>query len=124
LIGVHDERTIRLGGRVLSAEDFQAIVVANRGGRLIRLGDVANVHVGIEEPRTQALFGDKEAVGIDIKKSKGYSTTQVANRVRAEIEQIQKTLPPGVSLSIVRDAGERVANSVANVGWALVEGAL
>jgi HAE1 family hydrophobic/amphiphilic exporter-1 len=37
---------------------------------------------------------------------------------------IQKTLPPGVKLEIVRDAGERVENSVRNVEEALVEGAL
>ena len=79
LLGVHDERTIRLGGRVENAEDFAQIVVANRGGRVVRLGDVATVHVGTEEPRTEALFSGKEAVGIDIKKSKGYSTTAVAD---------------------------------------------
>ena len=124
LIGLYDERTIRLGGRVLSAEDFASIAIANRGGRVIHLGDVATVHVGIEEPRTEALFSGKEAVGIDIKKSKGYSTTQMADVVRKEIEEIKKTLPPGVSINVVRDAGVRVADSVANVGWALVEGAL
>jgi HAE1 family hydrophobic/amphiphilic exporter-1 len=123
LIGVHDERTIRLGGRVASAEEFAAIVVANRGGRLIRLRDVADVHVGVEEPRTEALFSGREAVGIDVKKAKGYSTTAVAEAIRREIDAIRPTLPAGVSASIVRDSGQRVTNSVANVGWALVEGA-
>lgn len=123
LIGVYDERTIRLGGRVESAEAFNQIVVANRGGRMIRLSDVATVHVGVEEPRTEALFGSAEAVGIDVKKSKGYSTTQMAELIRNEIVEIRKTLPPDVEISIVRDSGVRVANSVASVGWALVEGA-
>ena len=40
------------------------------------------------------------------------------------VEDIRKTLPPGVAISVVRDSGTRVANSVANVGWALVEGAV
>jgi HAE1 family hydrophobic/amphiphilic exporter-1 len=124
LLGVVDERTIRLGGRVTSAEDFMTLVVANRGGRLVRLGDVARVHVGIEEPRTQALFSGRQAVGIDVKKSKGYSTTQIAGLVLQEVAEIQKSVPEGVTLSVVRDSGTRVANSVANVGTALVEGAL
>ncbi len=37
---------------------------------------------------------------------------------------IQRTLPAGVKLSIVKDAGERVRNSVRNVEEALIEGAL
>ncbi len=123
LVGVHDERTIRLGGRVETVEEFRRIVVADRGGRLIRLGDIATVHVGTEEPRSEALFSGQEAVGIDIRKSKGYSTTAIADAVRAEIAAIRPTLPPGVDFRIVRDSGVRVANSVGNVATALVEGA-
>jgi HAE1 family hydrophobic/amphiphilic exporter-1 len=123
LIGINDERTIRLAGRVGAAEEFAQIVIANRSGRVIRLGDVATVHVGVEESRTEARFNGTEAVGIDVKKAKGYSTTQVANSVLAAVEDIRATLPSGVSISVVRDSGTRVANSVANVGWALVEGA-
>ena len=51
----------------------------------MRLGQVADVRDGTEEPRTLALFNDKEAVGIDIKKSKGYSTTDVSDKIRARV---------------------------------------
>jgi HAE1 family hydrophobic/amphiphilic exporter-1 len=124
LLGLQDERTIRLGGRVLTAEEFRTLVVASRNGRVIRLGDVADIKVGVEEPRTGASFSGTEAVGIDVKKSKGYSTTQVAGAVLAELDEIRKTLPAGATLSVVRDSGTRVANSVASVQSALVEGAV
>jgi HAE1 family hydrophobic/amphiphilic exporter-1 len=123
LVGVHDERTIRLGGRVQNPQEFAQIVVASRNGRVIRLGDVATVEAGTEEARSAAAFSGKEAVGIDVKKSKGYSTTAVASAVLTEVEGIRQTLPPGVTLSVVRDSGRRVANSVTNVAQALVEGA-
>ena len=124
LVGKHDERTIRLGGRVQSPDEFSSIVIADRGGRLVRLGDIATVHVGVEEPRSAAISSGTEAVGIDVKKSKGYSTTSVAADIRAEIDKLRATLPAGVELNIVRDAGRRVANSIANVRTALVEGAI
>lgn len=119
-----DERTIRLRGRVETVDDFRRIVVANRGGRLVRLGDVAEVRIGTEEPRTAAMFSGREAVGIDIVKAKGFSTTGVSNDVRAKVEALRGTLPAGVTLEIVRDAGTRVDNSVRNVQEALLEGAL
>jgi HAE1 family hydrophobic/amphiphilic exporter-1 len=124
LQGANDERTIRLRGRVETAEDFKRVVVAERGGRVIRLGDVANVRVGVEEARTTAQYSGQDAVGIDIKKSRGFSTTEVANAIHAEIDVIRPTLPQGVVLHIVRDAGTRVENSVANVQSALIEGAV
>jgi HAE1 family hydrophobic/amphiphilic exporter-1 len=124
LLGMHDERTIRLGGRVLTAEEFRTLVVASRNGRVIRLGDVADVQVGVEEPRTGASFNGQEAVGIDVRKSKGYSTTAVASTVLTELDAIRATLPDGVTLNVVRDSGRRVTNSVASVQSALIEGAV
>ena len=122
--GDYDERSIRLKGRMAGPEEFAQLVVAERNGVLIRLGQVAEVKDGTEEQRTLALFNGREAVGIDIKKSKGYSTTDVSANIMARVERIQTTLPEGAKLDVVRDAGTRVTASVNNVQEALVEGAL
>ena len=119
-----EERSIRLQGRLTSTEDFMNLVVAERGGRIVRLGQVADAIDGTQEQRTLALYNGTEAIGIDITKSKGYSTTAVSDKIRERVEEIQKTLPPGVKMEIVRDAGKRVADSVRNVQEALLEGAL
>ena len=124
ITGQTDERTIRLRGRVETVDDFQRLVIADRGGRLVRLGDVADVRIGTEEPRSAAVYSGREAVGIDIVKAKGFSTTAVSDAVREKVEALRATLPPGVTLEIVRDAGTRVENSVRNVQEALLEGAL
>ena len=123
LTGDLEERTIRLRGRLETASDFEQLVISGQGGRIVRLGDVADVHAGAEEQRSAAVFNGQAAVGIDVVKSKGYSTTSVADTVRHQIETIQRRLPKDVSLSIVRDAGVRVEQSVSNVQEALVEGA-
>jgi len=123
LNGQFDERSIRLRGRLDTPADFARLVISQTNGRIVRLGDVADVKDGTEEARSAAVYNGEEAVGIDIKKSSGYSTTAVADSIRERVTQIQKTLPSGVSLRIVRDAGERVEHSVADVQAALVEGA-
>ncbi len=127
--GSLDERSIRLLGRIESPAEFANLVVTERNGRLIRLGEVANVRDATEEPRTLALFGtpqrgDQEAVAIDVKKSKGYSTTEVAATVLSRLDEISKTLPAGTTVDIVKDAGTRVRNSVRTVEEALLLGAL
>jgi HAE1 family hydrophobic/amphiphilic exporter-1 len=123
LNGTLDERTIRLLGRLDTPADFARIVIAQRSGQLIRLGDVAEAIDGTEEPRTAALFNGRDAVGIDIIKADGYSATEVSERVGKRVDEIRKTLPAGVELITARDAGPRVAHSVSDVQWALLEGA-
>ncbi|HXT19492.1 MAG TPA: efflux RND transporter permease subunit, partial [Thermoanaerobaculia bacterium] len=118
------ERTIRLKGRLADARDFDEVVVANRDGRLIRLSEVGRAVDGTEEPRTLALFDGRQAIGLDVVKAKGYSTADVATRVKAKVTELRQTIPAGVELSLVRDAGERVERSVGDVEMALIEGAL
>src|SRR5688572_20957658 len=117
------ERTIRLRGRLDKPADFARLVVAQRGGRLIRLGDIALARDAAEEPRTSAQYNGRDAVGVDIIKTDGASTTDVSARIREKVATIKATLPPGVEFIVARDTGPRVTNSVADVQNALVEGA-
>src|SRR5215475_6282028 len=118
-----DERAIRLRGRLDNPAEFDNLVVADRNGQLVRLGQVATIKDATEEPRTLALYNGKEAIGIDVKKSNGYSTTDVAQKVRDRLAQIEKTLPKGTKIELVKDSGVRVDHAVRNVIEALILGA-
>ena len=124
LNGALDERAIRLKGRLDTPEDFSKLVLAERDGQVIRLGQVATVLDGTEEQRDQALFNGRDAVGIEVLKAKGYSTTQVTDIIHRHVAELQKRMPPGAKLEIVQDAGTRVHHAVQNVQEALIEGAL
>ena len=124
VVGDYDERSIRLHGRLETPQEFADLVVASRNGTLIRLGQVATVVDGVEEQRTLALYDGQEAVGIDIKKSQGYSTTDVAERILARVDELRPTLPAGVTVEVVKNSGTRVHAAVRNVEEALVEGAI
>ncbi|HEX7024859.1 MAG TPA: efflux RND transporter permease subunit, partial [Gemmatimonadales bacterium] len=123
LDGALEERSIRLQGRLAGPSDFEALVVAERNGRLIRLGDLATIRDGAEEPRTMALFNDRVAVGIDIKKTKGYSTTEVSEAVMARLVRVEQGLPSNVKLDVVKNSAVRVTRSVTDVQVTLFEGA-
>ena len=124
LTGPVTERAIRIEGRLEHPEDFSLLAVATRKGTPVRLGDVATPVAGAAERRSAALYNGREAIGIDIVKSKGYSTTTVSDAIKARLPALVKQLPPGTTIEVVRDAGQRVRNSVRNVQEALIEGAL
>ena len=119
-----EEHSIRLMGRLEGPKDFEDIVVGHSDGSVVRLGDVATVKDGHEEARSLALFDGKPAVGIDILKSKGYSTTSVSNDIKGRLSELRSTLPKATRLDLVRDAGDRVSHSVFDVQLALLAGAI
>jgi len=121
--GTLQDRSIRLKGKLETPDDFMNLVVAQRNGKNIRLAELATAKDGTAEPATAALYNGRDAVGILVKKAKGYSTTQVSAKVLAAVEHIKETLPKGTSIDVVQNSGERVDRSVANVEEALIEGA-
>jgi hydrophobic/amphiphilic exporter-1 (mainly G- bacteria), HAE1 family len=122
--GPFQESSIRFLGRIENPRDFANVIVSSRGGRLVRMGDVADIIDGTAEPRSAALLNGAASVGIDITKSPSVSTTHVADQVLASLTTVEKTLPRGVKLDVIRNSGDRVRRSVSNVQEALVEGAV
>jgi HAE1 family hydrophobic/amphiphilic exporter-1 len=122
--GRFQESSIRFLGRLEDPRDFNDVIISSRNGTLVRLGDVADVIDGTAEPRSAALLNGAASVGIDITKSPSVSTTHVADQVLANLATVRKSLPPDVKLDVIRDAGDRVRQSVTNVQEALVEGAV
>jgi hydrophobic/amphiphilic exporter-1 (mainly G- bacteria), HAE1 family len=118
------ERLVRVVGRITDASQFGDVFIADRGGRPIRLKDVARVEEGTEEERSVALLNGKRAVSIDILKVSGANTVQVADGVAEAVAKLRPTLPGGVELSVIRDNAVWIRQSVDDVIHELILGAI
>lgn len=118
-----DEQNIRLVGRIESPVEFNDVVVKRRGHEIVRLGQVATVEDGFAEPTSYSLRNGQPNVGLSVIRSREASTVTVAERVRQEVAEINKTLPEGTLLEVTMDGGEDAANSLYNVIHALIFGA-
>ncbi|MBW1685232.1 MAG: efflux RND transporter permease subunit [Deltaproteobacteria bacterium] len=100
-----DERewSVTTQGKARRVEDFGALVVAERAGRLVRLRDVALVEDGMAEARSIARLNGKPGVALEIQRQSGGDLVEIARRVRAEVESIREQLPPGVQIDVARD---------------------
>src|SRR5688500_16577826 len=118
------ERLVRVVGRITDARQFGEVFIADRGGRPIRLKDVARVEEGTEEERSVALLNGKRAVSIDILKVSGANTVQVADGVAEAVAKLGPTLPQGVELTVIRDNAVWIRQSVSDVIHELILGAI
>ena len=122
--GPLDEQSIRLVGRIESPAEFQQIVIKRSGNEIVRLGQVATIEDGFAELTGFSMRSGHPNVGISITRSRDASTVTVAEKVRALVDDISKTLPPGTKLEVTRDGGKDAQNSLQNVIEALIYGAM
>ncbi|MFD1095516.1 CusA/CzcA family heavy metal efflux RND transporter [Salegentibacter chungangensis] len=121
----HQANFIRGEGLARSVEDLEKIVVSNSNGIPITIGDVAEVRIG-NAVRYGALTknGEGETVGGMVMMLKGANSNNVIEKVKDRIDQIQKSLPEGVSIRPFLDRSELIANTTSTVKGNLLEGGL
>ncbi|HEX6307080.1 MAG TPA: efflux RND transporter permease subunit [Longimicrobiales bacterium] len=117
------EELVRVTGRITDPAQFASIVVANRSGQPVRLGQIARIEDATEEERSLAFVNSQRAVSLDVQKVSGANTVAVADEVKEEVEELHAGLPEGVEISIVRDNSEYIRHSVEDVIFELMLGA-
>jgi len=118
------EYTIKVKGEFLNVPDFNDLVIAYDKGAPVRLRDVGKAEDGMQERRDIARFNGIPAVGMGVQKQSGTNTVAVVNAVKAEIEKINKTLPPGMSLNVAIDQSTFIRRSIDEVQKHLILGSL
>lgn len=98
-----------------SAPDAAAVaaqVVDQAGSRPVRLGEVARVAAGWEEPRRLSRVDGQAAVQIVLERAPGTNVLTVAREVRAMLPRAEATLGPGASLDVLHDQSETLGREL------------
>jgi HAE1 family hydrophobic/amphiphilic exporter-1 len=123
LTGDGREEGLRTLGRVTAVADFETIVVAETPRGPVRVRDVAQVLDTEEEPRTLSRLDGQSAVSLLVRKQSGTNTVAVVDRVTARLAELRPTLPPDVTIDVVRDQSRFIKRALGEVQHHLVLGA-
>src|SRR5256884_6342162 len=104
-----------------TADQFKQLVVSQDKGTLIRLGDIADVVLGAEDYNTEVRFSGQKAVFMGIWVLPNANSVDVIRRVRAEMEQIKKELPTGMTGEIAYDATAYINDAISEVVKTLLD---
>ena len=115
---------LRTLGRVDATQDFNSLVVATKGGTPIRISDIGHAEDSFERPTSAVWMGETPAVMLDIRRAMGENTVAVIEGVRAALQNIQRSLPSSVKVTVVRDDSKFIYASVASLEEHLIFGAL
>jgi cobalt-zinc-cadmium resistance protein CzcA len=119
-----EQYLVRAPGQLQSLDDVRAIVAGHAGGVPIRVGDVAEVGLGRELRTGAATENGHEVVLGTVFMLIGENSRAVSHRTAAKLEEVKRSLPPGVVVKTVYDRTQLVDRTIATVERNLVEGAL
>ena len=115
---------LRTLGRVDASANFNDIVVATRNGTPIRVSDIGYAEDSFQRPISAVWLGKTPAVMLDIRRAMGENTVAVIEGVRAKLGIVERSLPPSVKVTVIRDDSRFIYASISSLEEHLIFGAL
>ena len=108
-------------GLLNKPEDFANIILKSDQGRITRVSDVARVELGAQDYTTSAFLNDDPAVALIIFQQPGANALDTANGIRAEMDKLKASFPPGLAYRIIFNPTEYIQDSIQEVQKTLLE---
>jgi multidrug efflux pump len=106
------------------AETYRQLVIANRNGAVVRLGDVAAVtdmrDGATENIRTYGLFNGKAAISVRIYQQPGANIVEMIDSIKAELPLLKAAIDPKIDLVVTFDRSITIRGSLRQVEQTLV----
>ncbi len=127
------EYYIRTNEEFSSVDEIRDTVISTKtvtgsGGiestKIITLGDIADVFRGYEDADSIVTINGESGVYIEVKKESGTNSVKVAENVKASVDKVNKSLPPGVKLEILYDSTDMIGGVLDTVVRSAIQGLL
>jgi Cu(I)/Ag(I) efflux system membrane protein CusA/SilA len=117
------EYMVRGRGYARTTEDLSRVALGtNQAGVPITVADVGQVVLGPDLRRGLAdLDGQGDVVSGIVVMRQGENALQVIDRVKAKLEQLRPSLPPGVEIVTTYDRSELILRSIENLKTTVIE---
>ena len=118
------ELTVKTMGELASVDAFNRLIIAYREESPIRLQDIGFAEDGVADQRSTGRFTGVNSLGMGIVPRSGANHVAVCNLVKETMRELQKIAPPGINLAVAFDSSEFIKNSIADVQFDLLFGAI
>lgn len=106
------EFTVRSLGELRTPEEFANLVVTRQGGQTVKLRDLARVELGPEDDRSVLRYKGVSAVAVGVIRQSKANMVDVSEAIQRALPEIQRALPPGVTLDTAFDQSVFVRRSI------------
>jgi HAE1 family hydrophobic/amphiphilic exporter-1/multidrug efflux pump len=118
--GLYQAFTLYDNDQLLSAEQYQDVILAYRNGSPVRIRDIGQAVDGPENLRANSLQNGKKGLGIAVFRQPGANVIDVVERVKGALPHLQLAVPPAVNLIVLTDRTKTIRASVDDVEVSLL----
>ncbi|RPJ35179.1 MAG: efflux RND transporter permease subunit [Verrucomicrobiaceae bacterium] len=110
--------------------DIASSIIRRDGGRIVTIGDVAEVKFGVAPMRGDAAIalagetGETAGVILSIDKAPGFDTLKLTAEIERALEKLRPSLPGGVEADVLFRQGDFIVNAIGNLKEAIRDGAI
>jgi multidrug efflux pump len=98
-----------------SVEQFRKMVVKAKGDSLIRVEDIGTVELGAQSSNSSVSMNSEHAVFIGINATPDANPLDLVQGIRALLPELQRNLPPALTMSIPYDSTDFIRASINEV---------
>ena len=120
--GPGEQVLVRVAGQFGAVDALKEMPIRAASGQQLRLGDIAEIKRGYEDPQTvKVRFQNQDVIALGISMAKGGDIVALGKALHAKAELLEKTLPAGMQLSNVQDQPDVVTTAVRDFIHVLIE---
>ncbi|KVE32459.1 MexW/MexI family multidrug efflux RND transporter permease subunit [Burkholderia sp. TSV86] len=119
--GLYVVSDLRVNTDLKNIEGFKNLVLKNVNGAIIRVRDVGTVELSASSTNTSGSMSDVPAMFLGLDAAPTGNPLVIVKRVRELIPEIEKTLPPGVTVQIPFEVATFIQASIDEVAHTLLE---
>ncbi len=112
--------TIMVNDRLTTAGEFGGVIIRRSGDALVRLDSVARVELGARDRRQAGQYNGRPAVIVTVYKQADANVLEVVDNIRDLLPALQRWMPAGIDVTIMRDRSQTIRASVKEVEHALL----
>jgi HAE1 family hydrophobic/amphiphilic exporter-1 len=113
---------LKYRGRYEEEQEYENLVVRSQpDGNVLRIGDIARVELGSQNYNIIGETNGSPSVNISINQVAGSNANEIIKQIDAEVEEIRKTLPPGIVIEDLESKKDFLDASIASVVETLLE---
>ncbi len=111
--------TITADTQRTNADEFRSLVIANKNGASVHLGDVATVRDSVDNPYAGSWFDGQQAIILAVQRQPDANTVDVVNSIKEKLPALQQQLPASIKLNVMNDSSTAIKAAVDDVQFTL-----
>ena len=116
------EYVLKYPGRYTTEDEYKNIIIkSNKDGNIVRLKDIADVHLGSEVYDIYSTFNGRPSAAVTLKQAYGSNARNVITKVKDAMARLQKDMPKGMHYEISYDVSRFLDASIEKVIHTLFE---